>query len=515
MSTWACAVCTYENRASSRACEICQAARADVRAPARWACATCTYENDASVQMCAMCGTARSASAPTPMDIDDEKRAAPAQQPSRASAAAPVKTTTVVADPRALERAKEEERARLQRERAAAERARVERLQEIQGRREELAAEQAANEKRKAAERLNAALKRSEQEQQSRQDTERMKQRRAEVERQIADIPSAVRLLRDRYGMDGLLDVLAVIARILRAICADPHNDRLRTIRTASSVYRTRIQPRLGASTIMAVLGFERKSVMADDDAEPQEVLYMPEPSDTGRLRAELDKMEALLNRPETRFAEIVKGVDDSDGRVLRFAMAFAKIVENVLIAPSSSIARKIDTRADLWGACFAPLGAAGEAALAEFGFTSKGATWEFLATPATLKKLQKVQRDLQKEIAARMPQSAVVRATSYVFDHNGLPGARALVEKFIAVLTNVVNDQHQTKHHLVPLVPLFKLSGPVDGAREFVTALGLEIAPDLSTARVPYPYQNGVETFKINLDILQRTWKKLAASAR
>lgn len=478
MSTWACAVCTYENRASSRACEICQAARADVRAPARWACATCTYENDASVQMCAMCGTARSASAPTPMDIDDEKRAVPAQQPSRAAAAAPVKTTTVVADPRALERAKEEERARLQRERAAAERARAERLQEIQGRREELAAEQAANEKRKAAERLNAALKRSEQEQQSRQDTERMKQRRAEVERQvgplwlpstysflaselafaaqIADIPSAVRLLRDRYGMDGLLDVLAVIARILRAICADPHNDRLRTIRTASSVYRTRIQPRLGASTIMAVLGFERKSVMADDDAEPQEVLYMPEPSDTGRLRAELDKMEALLNRPETRFAEIVKGVDDSDGRVLRFAMAFAKIVENVLIAPSSSIARKIDTRADLWGACFAPLGAAGEAALAEFGFTSKGATWEFLATPTTLKRLQKVQRDLQKEIAARMPQSAVVRATSYVFDHNSLPGARALVEKFIAVLTNVVNDQHQTKHHLVPLVPLF-----------------------------------------------------------
>lgn len=54
-----------------------------------------------------------------------------------------------------------------------------------------------------------------------------------------------------------------------------------------------------------------------------------------------------------------------------------------------------------------------------------------------------------------------------------------------------------------------------MDGAREFVTALGLEIAPDLSTARVPYPYQNGVETFKINLDILQRTWKKLAASAR
>lgn len=69
--------------------------------------------------------------------------------------------------------------------------------------------------------------------------------------------------------------------------------------------------------------------------------------------------------------------------------------------------------------------------------------------------KIQKGIRDLDQEIGKRFADCSIVKTLVYVHGHNSDSATSALVTKAIAVLTNVVNDMHQTRHHTVPLQPL------------------------------------------------------------
>lgn len=75
-----------------------------------------------------------------------------------------------------------------------------------------------------------------------------------------SDIPSAVRGLKERYGMEGVKQTLGLIAKIVRNIIRDPADERFRTLKTSSPFYRNRIRsPSLPSFLILSVI--ERVSV--------------------------------------------------------------------------------------------------------------------------------------------------------------------------------------------------------------------------------------------------------------
>lgn len=198
----------------------------------------------------------------------------------------------------------------------------------------------------------------------------------------------------------------------------------------------------------MLLLGFVMRTVGDDDDAKQYLVLEHP---NIPLLQSEYDKMMAVLNRPETHLHTLLPEQDA--GITVLFLMSFRRLIDNVRVAPSSSVAKKVDTRSDLWKGLFSPLPGI-EALLKQFQFVYEEPFWTCTVTEALM--LNKLIADIDREIARRLPNNVIVKAMEYVHAHNDLAASSKLIDKLVVVLSNVVKDQHQTRHHLLPLSPLW-----------------------------------------------------------
>ena len=100
----------------------------------------------------------------------------------------------------------------------------------------------------------------------------------------MPDIPSALKLIKARYGKRKLVEIAEVLHAILRNIVENPSEQRFRRVDLSSQYFKSRLEPYIGVHAIFRILMFQRSG---------PNLIFSP--ADVSSLQEEMLKLSKVI----------------------------------------------------------------------------------------------------------------------------------------------------------------------------------------------------------------------------
>lgn len=361
---------------------------------------------------------------------------------------------------RRLEIAKREEAERIARLKVIEQRQSEERKLEMDRAREEAAAAKEEVKKQAEKERVERLLKLQSLTEKEAQEKAKRLAARDEIENRLkgshmirflhidrVDVPSAIKCLKQRYGLHKMREVLEFLVEVIRKIINRPDFQPYRRLSKSNKIVEKLILEHVGASAILRHIGFE-------DDPETPAFFFRSK--ETSSLKEECEKLKKVIYFPRTRIREILdagemKGRDED--QIVFSLLTLRRFFDNIVVNPSSTYTRTMLLSSDEYQSSIKDTHEA-QGILGLFGFKQDSGSWT-LPDP-DVGFLRKGIEDLDSEIKLRCSHTTVWTALENCNEGNDKSSLNRVVSLILGALDKVVNQPHDTRFHRIDIKKLF-----------------------------------------------------------